>query len=165
MLIPHSIACGATSVPPQTIALHLPESILLANYSKTSKLRLMPLPRLRSLGLRSRLASFFLTYPSANNELPISDTKSKVLRVLLQFCGFFISDRSTFFNSRSESAISCDCESEELLVAASTSTSRVLSIVVGFSMTICDIRRDQRELHDIQEHCTGDYVVQGLRGG
>jgi hypothetical protein len=40
----------------------------------------------------------------------------------------------------------------------------MLSIVVGFSMTICDVRRDQHEFPDIQWHCTGDNVVQVLRG-
>jgi hypothetical protein len=98
MLIPHSIACGVTSVPPQTIALHCRKYLVSGVFDDTPRLEIISqwqAQKIVTIVIRIGVQ----TYPSASSELPISDTKSIVFLVRLEFRGFFISEGSAFFNS------------------------------------------------------------------
>lgn len=103
-MIPQSTACSVMRVEPQTIALQFSLSQVSNSHA--------------SVGNKS-------AYPSANNELVISDMKSNVFLVELQFLGFSGSLES---GSSLESKTSKDCD------RVAFSTSRMLSIVNGFSM-------------------------------
>ena len=106
MVIFQSMACSVTRVPPHTIALQrFSQKVILCIYISAGSRN----------GFHHRPG---ITYPSANNELVISDTKSMVLRADDQFLGLKGSLTSRF-ESKSHSFSSSVSSDDDALAAIS----------------------------------------------